>query len=77
MATVGRGRMPGKVALVSGAARGIGAAIGNAFLGEGASVLRTEIREPVGAAVGHFHRLEVLDGGLLAGTAAAPRPATA
>jgi NAD(P)-dependent dehydrogenase (short-subunit alcohol dehydrogenase family) len=45
------GRLEGKVALVTGAARGIGEAIARAFLGEGARVLLTDIRDPEGTAV--------------------------
>jgi NAD(P)-dependent dehydrogenase (short-subunit alcohol dehydrogenase family) len=45
------GRLPGKVALVTGAARGIGAAIARAFAGEGARVIVTDLDETGAAAV--------------------------
>lgn len=44
------GRLTGKVALVTGAAQGIGAAIASAFVAEGASVLVTDINDAVGRA---------------------------
>ena len=44
-------RLAGKVALVSGAAQGIGAAIARAFVAEGAAVLLTDIRDDAGAAL--------------------------
>jgi NAD(P)-dependent dehydrogenase (short-subunit alcohol dehydrogenase family) len=43
-------RMNGKVALVTGAARGIGEAIAAAMVAEGASVLLTDIRDDAGRA---------------------------
>lgn len=44
------GRLAGKVAVVTGAARGIGLAIGTAFVREGAAVVLTDIRDEAGAA---------------------------
>lgn len=43
-------RLAGKVALVTGAASGIGAGIARAFHGEGASVVLTDIRDDLGEA---------------------------
>lgn len=45
------GRLIGKVALVTGAAQGIGEAIARAFLAEGARVILTDIRDPQGEAL--------------------------
>jgi NAD(P)-dependent dehydrogenase (short-subunit alcohol dehydrogenase family) len=45
------GRLHGKIALVTGAARGIGAAIAGEFAAEGAFVIVTDIDEPGGHAV--------------------------
>lgn len=45
-----RGRLAGKIALVTGAARGIGEAIAAAFVAEGARVLLTDIDDATGRA---------------------------
>ncbi len=45
------GRLQGKTALVTGAARGIGEAIARAFAAEGASVLVTDVRDDLGEKV--------------------------
>jgi 3(or 17)beta-hydroxysteroid dehydrogenase len=45
-------RLAGKLCVVTGAARGIGAAIARAFAAEGAEVIVTDIRDAEGAAVG-------------------------
>ena len=42
------GRMDGKIALVTGAARGIGAAIAGSFVREGADVRLTDIEQDAG-----------------------------
>lgn len=62
-------KLEGKAAIVTGAARGIGASIAQAFAGEGAGVLLTDVREEEGRATadairseGHkaaFQRLDV------------------
>ncbi|MBA3889103.1 MAG: glucose 1-dehydrogenase [Gemmatimonadaceae bacterium] len=60
------GRLTGKVALITGAAQGIGAAIARAFVAEGATVLLTDVRDAQGAslahtlgAAAHYARLDV------------------
>ncbi|TJZ86664.1 SDR family oxidoreductase [Paracoccus hibiscisoli] len=57
-------RLSGKTALVTGAARGIGAAIARAFAAEAAQVIVTDIDMPLGQAIaaeigGTFARLDV------------------
>jgi NAD(P)-dependent dehydrogenase (short-subunit alcohol dehydrogenase family) len=46
---INRGRLGGKVAIVSGAARGLGAGIARLFAEQGAAVLVTDIRDSQGA----------------------------
>jgi NAD(P)-dependent dehydrogenase (short-subunit alcohol dehydrogenase family) len=60
------GRLDGKVALVTGAARGIGAAVGRAFLREGAQVWLTDLdtidpKQHSPARAAHGARLDVRD----------------
>jgi len=62
------GRLEGKVALVTGAASGIGAACARAFAGEGAKVVVTDVQTDKGAAVaaevsGRFIAHDVADEG--------------
>lgn len=62
------GRLAGKVALITGAASGIGAACARAFAGEGARVIVTDIQDDKGAAVaadvsGRFLHHDVSDEG--------------
>src|SRR5829696_5086532 len=49
-ATARAGRLAGKVALVTGAARGIGEAAASALAREGAAVLPTDVRDALGDA---------------------------
>jgi NAD(P)-dependent dehydrogenase (short-subunit alcohol dehydrogenase family) len=70
-----RGRLAGKTALVTGAARGIGAALAHAFAREGAWVLVTDVRDAAGEAtagaiaaaagadVAAYRRLDVREAG--------------
>ncbi len=60
------GRLSNKVALVTGAAQGIGEAIARAFVAEGATVLVTDVQDAKGAALAsdlgsgaRYHRLDV------------------
>ncbi len=61
------GRLDGKIALVTGAARGIGEAIARAFADEGAFVIMTDIVDAAGLVAdigpqhGRFDRLDVRD----------------
>lgn len=85
------GRLEQKVAIVTGAARGIGAAVARAFAAEGAFVYVTDIDDAPGERVAHSLGAAAvavllasdeaaymtgaeldIDGGLLAGSAAAP-----
>ncbi len=45
------GRLDGKVAIVTGAAQGTGAAIARLFVGEGARVMLTDVKDPQGEAL--------------------------
>ena len=46
------GRLEGKVAIISGAARGIGGAAARLFVGEGAQVVLGDILQEEGSALG-------------------------
>jgi 3alpha(or 20beta)-hydroxysteroid dehydrogenase len=46
-----RGRLDGKVAIISGAARGLGACMARLFAAEGAAVLVTDVRDELGEGV--------------------------
>lgn len=57
-------RLPGKTALVTGAARGIGAAIARAFVSEGAVVYVTDVNDALGSRLAnelnaHYRHLDV------------------
>ncbi len=59
-------RLQGKIALVTGAAQGIGAAIARVFVAEGATIVLTDIRDAEGGALAaslgsaaHYERLDV------------------
>jgi len=61
-------RLEGKIALISGGARGIGAAVARMFVAEGARGLITDVLEDMGAALAAdlgagaaFHHLDVTD----------------
>lgn len=65
---MGVGRLQDKVAIVTGAARGTGAAIARLFASEGASVLLGDVRDDLGeaqaAGIGdraYYHHLDVTD----------------
>jgi 3alpha(or 20beta)-hydroxysteroid dehydrogenase len=51
MGAGGQGRLAGKVALISGGARGLGAAIGRLYVREGAAVMLADIRDAEGEAI--------------------------
>ena len=62
------GRLDGKVALVTGAARGVGAEVARLFVREGAQVLLADVRDEPGEAVASslgaaaaYQRLDVRD----------------
>lgn len=66
MSSTGRGRLDGKVAVVTGAGDGIGAGVARAFATEGAKVVVAELSEETGRAVaeevgGLFVRTDVSD----------------
>jgi len=76
----GGGRLEGKVALVTGAARGTGAEIARHFVAEGACVVVADVRDDQGAEVAEslgpaarYRRLDVTDAGAWAATAAEVR----
>jgi 3alpha(or 20beta)-hydroxysteroid dehydrogenase len=54
------GRLAGRTALVTGAARGTGAEVAKLFASEGARVIATDVLDDAGAASGHeYHHLDV------------------
>jgi 3alpha(or 20beta)-hydroxysteroid dehydrogenase len=57
------GRVEGKVALVTGAAQGMGRAVATMLAGEGATVIATDVRDPAGDLPSSvtFRRLDVTD----------------
>jgi 3alpha(or 20beta)-hydroxysteroid dehydrogenase len=66
----GAGRLAGRVALVTGAARGTGAEIARHFVAEGACVVLADVRDDEGSAVAaelgeraRYRRLDVTDAG--------------
>ena len=55
-------RLDGKVAIITGGASGIGAAVAHRFAGEGADVTLADLRPPAGGSgAGRFHETDVAD----------------